>query len=130
MKRRSRERPIPKIFLYAVLVLIAYGAVSNYLVFSTQNMRLLGILNVANIAITVLWFFTNIILFIFFHMKRYESEAKIFTCYYVLINGFNILNLFIDMISDWKILFAISVITKVIELIACIRLLQKRSTYS
>lgn len=115
MKKRT-----PTIYLVSILLLILYGFVGNYLVFSTQNTSLLGTLNNINITITFFWFFFNFFMIFFFKMHNYEKKSVIFAIYYVLIGLFNISQIFLHYISNYALLFLFSIGTKTMELIIAI----------
>jgi hypothetical protein len=124
--KRGRLKLIPKLYLYIQLALIAYGAVSNTLVFASKTPEIIQGLSRINLGITLGWAILNLFLFTFFNIKRFEPEAKIYSGYNFLINIFNFTNFYMRFITNYRLLFVLSVSVKVIELTACIVLLSRK----
>lgn len=130
MHRRSKTKLIPKKYLYAQLSLIAYGAFANTIVFISQTPSTIRTISNLNTAITFIWATMNLFLFFFFNIKRYETEARVFSGYNFLINSFNLSNIFFQYITNYKLLFYMSVTVKILELSACVILLRRKKMWN
>jgi hypothetical protein len=70
----------------------------------------------------------NIFMIFFFLTNNYERESIYLSIYYVLINGWNLSNIFLQYITNYRLLMIISLVTKAIEIIVVINLLKRNLT--
>lgn len=118
------KKRTPTVFLVFVLMLVSYGFIANYLVSKLPiESSLLQNLNSINITITIFWLMFNIFLVFFFFNNNYEKEAKVLAIYYVLINSWNMSNIIFHYMTNYKVLLAISLVTKCIEVYIVLNLL-------
>jgi hypothetical protein len=124
-KKTIEKKGIPLWFLWTVIGILIYAAVSNTIIFLSKNVFLVRSLFYIVVGITIIWFMLNSFLAIYFRLNNYETKAWAFCTYYAVLNGLNLIKIFNHIDINLTFLFYFQILTKVFELLIVIPALVK-----